>query len=426
MYEQLESEGFDIGYTSVCNLVRTLESAGRETYIKQAYDPGDVCEFDWGEVKLDIDGRLRRLNLAVFTSARGNYRYARLFYKQDTASFQQAHALFFDHVGGVYRRLVYDNMRTVIKRFVGPTEKEATEGLLQLSLYYQFDFRFCNIRRGNEKGHVERSVEYVRRKAFSRTGDFDSLASANVHLLSKCEWLNGLSRKENKGQSALDILQIEKAHLLPAPSRPFECGRLRELRVDKYSTVTVDTCYYSVPERFTEQLIRVKVYPHRVVAYAAGQQVCSHDKRHGSYEWSFELDHYLTTLKRKPGALDGSVALGQASARIKAVYEAHYVDSPRDFIDLLHYMRDQKKDVAAIERAIARLSILSTQTVTTDKIKTICDRKTAAAVNHAVFQQLTDPTDQADTIGQAAARQLGQLAGLMPDSGTLLDAGVIV
>ena len=50
IHEQLVSEGFDIGYTSVCNLVRDLKNAHRESFIKQSYDPGDVVEFDWGEV----------------------------------------------------------------------------------------------------------------------------------------------------------------------------------------------------------------------------------------------------------------------------------------------------------------------------------------------------------------------------------------
>jgi transposase len=72
--------------------------------------------------------------MAIFTTAKGNYRYARLFVKQDTPAFQQAHALFFDHIGGVYRELVYDNMKVAVKRFVGPTEKEAARGLLSLSI----------------------------------------------------------------------------------------------------------------------------------------------------------------------------------------------------------------------------------------------------------------------------------------------------
>lgn len=153
MHECLRREGYQIGYTSVCNYVRRRQASGKEAFIRQHYDPGQVCEFDWGEVRLNIDGQERLYQLAVFTPAYSNYRWARLFDRHDTASFQQAHALFFKYIGGVYGQLVYDNMRVVIRRFVGRTEKEPSEGLLRLSMYYHFDFRFCNVGRGNEKGH---------------------------------------------------------------------------------------------------------------------------------------------------------------------------------------------------------------------------------------------------------------------------------
>lgn len=61
-----------------------------------------------------------------------------------------------------YHTVVYDNMKVSVKRFVGPGEKAPTEALLQLSGYYGFNFRFCNVRRGNEKGQVERSVDKVK------------------------------------------------------------------------------------------------------------------------------------------------------------------------------------------------------------------------------------------------------------------------
>jgi len=68
-------------------------------------------------------------------------------------------------------------MRVVIKKFVGRQEKEPTEGLLKLCTYYHFEYRFCNVRKGNEKGHVERSVEIERRKIFSKRIDFESLVA---------------------------------------------------------------------------------------------------------------------------------------------------------------------------------------------------------------------------------------------------------
>ena len=47
-----------------------------------------------------------------------------------------------------------------------------------LSLHYQFKIRLCEPRKGNQKGHVERSVEYVRRKAFSHCDTFSDLEEA--------------------------------------------------------------------------------------------------------------------------------------------------------------------------------------------------------------------------------------------------------
>lgn len=53
-------------------------------------------------------------------------------------------------------------MRVAEKLFV-ETEKEHTDGLLKLSLYYGYQFHFCNIQKGNEKGHVVRSVEVTKK-----------------------------------------------------------------------------------------------------------------------------------------------------------------------------------------------------------------------------------------------------------------------
>ena len=112
IYEFLIKKGFDISYPSVSNIVRSLKDTLNEAFIKQEYSLGNICEFDWGEVKLNIDNKgFRKYQLAVFTTAYGNYRFAVLFETQDTIAFQQSHALFFEHVGGIYNTMVYDNMK---------------------------------------------------------------------------------------------------------------------------------------------------------------------------------------------------------------------------------------------------------------------------------------------------------------------------
>jgi transposase len=413
MHEVLLAEGFDLGYSRLCTVVRELEDIVPESFIRQAYAPGDVCEFDWGEVKLRLTGQLTRIQMGIFTSATGNYRYAQLFMKQDTAAFQHAHALFFEHLGGVYREVVYDNMRVAVKKFVGPTEKEATEGLLSLSVYYQFRFRFCNVRRGNEKGHVERSVEYVRRKAFSRRDEFADLDEANVYLLDVCSRLNTTPQTGLAGQTAEAMLAEERPYLLPVGPR-FECGELREVCVDAYSTINVDTCRYSVPEQYVGQRLQVRVSPDQVIGYVDGQRVCRHRRRYGKQEWSLTLTHYLRTLARKPGALSGSVAFKQSDPRLQAVYDREYPDRPKDFIALLRYMTTSDKTLEEIDTVIQQLRRTGVQTLTTDMIKMVCERESAPG-----------PAQSSSGIEQAASAQLQRLAELVPNH-TVVQGGPVL
>src|SRR5665811_1229017 len=94
----LHEQGFGIGYTTVCNYIREKlgkSATNQEAFIRQQYEPASVCEFDWGEIKLNISGHLWRFQLAVFTSAYSNYRYAMIYRRQDTMAFMESHVSFF-------------------------------------------------------------------------------------------------------------------------------------------------------------------------------------------------------------------------------------------------------------------------------------------------------------------------------------------
>jgi len=369
IYETLEAEGVQISYSTILRTVRSLERKPKEAYIKALYEPGDVCEFDWGEVTLKINGKLQIFQMAVFASAYGNYRFAYLFTKQTTEGFQEAHALFFQHIGGVYRTMVYDNMKVAVKRFVG-TEKEPTQGLLQLSLYYGFQYRFCNIRSGNEKGHVERSVEVVRRKAFAFRDEFESLDEANQYLQEVCTRRNQKPQSEHNGQTAHERLEDERPALLPAMP-PFDAARVIYGRVDKYATIMVDQNRYSVPDHLVGESIMIKVYSTRVLCFHQETQIAEHMRCTGSHEWRLDLNHYLDTLKKKPGAFAGSAAWQQAPQKIKTIYELYYTKRDKEFVQLLQYIRDEAH-FAEVEQAIVELERIHPDHVTTDKIKVVC------------------------------------------------------
>lgn len=181
MHEKLLDAGYSISYTTVRNFVNQEIAKSREVYIRRYCEPGYEVEFDWGEVKLEIDGKLKAYSLAVFTLPYSNYRFARLYQSESQVCVLDVHTKFIEHVDFIPAVFVYDNMRTVVKSFIG-NEKTITDSMVNLSNYYQFKIRLCQTRKGNEKGHVERSVEFIRRKAFASQYTFTSLGAAPSNI----------------------------------------------------------------------------------------------------------------------------------------------------------------------------------------------------------------------------------------------------
>ncbi len=70
IYECLIEEGYEIGYTTVCNYIRDKLKEEKEAYIRQEYKLGDVVEFDWGYVNLTIDNKPKILQMAVLQQQR--------------------------------------------------------------------------------------------------------------------------------------------------------------------------------------------------------------------------------------------------------------------------------------------------------------------------------------------------------------------
>jgi len=400
--EALHGKGHQIGYTTVCNYIREQEGkvSNKEAFIRQEYQPGTSCEFDWGEIKLTIAGQLVRLNLAVFTSAYSNYRYASIYQRQDTLAFLESHVSFFSHTGGIYHEMVYDNMRVAVAKFVGPHEKEPTQALLQLKGHYQFAHRFCNAYRGNEKGHVERSVEYIRRKAFGVKDNFETLEGAMAYLNKVVEKLNN-TRQQLTGKTAADMFVAEKKELWQSPG-PLACSEAIQLRADKYATVSFRCNRYSVPDNLVGHFVDAKVFSHKIEFYHENSLVATHTRDYGNHQWIISIEHYLSTFHKKPGALQGSVALSRSSY-LKQLYGQFYANSQRDFIDLLHYCNKHRISGEELETAVSRITGTCPQGVETEKITAVLGNKTAL--------QGKLPTKATETMGMAK-KQLQQAAAL--------------
>lgn len=372
IHEALISEGFDIGYTSVCCAIVNIARQLREAFIRQEHAPGQIVEFDWGEVKLTIGQKLCIFQMPVFTTACGNYRYADLYHNGKTESFLDTHANFFEEIGGVHSQIVYDNTKVAVSRFAGHNEKEPTDELLKLSTYYGFSFRFCNTFRANEKGHVERSVEYVRRKVFSKRDRFESLDKARLYLRQELKTLNLKPQILLNGKNATEMLKDERDYLYLKPPR-YDSARKVESRVNKYSCVVLNGCCYSVPDSFVGEFVTVKAYPDRIICFYKDEKIAFHKRLYGNHEWRIDINHYLKTLKAKPGALAHSTAFAQMEPGLKNIYNKYFIGAEKRFVELLEMTG--KIGLEKIQEAIKELETINPGLVDLDKIIVICSRK---------------------------------------------------
>ena len=320
IHQTLVEEGFDISLSTIHVELARLRERPAKVFVRQTYELGDRLEYDFGEVRLDCGEGVRVYHMAVLSSPGGDFRWAYLYTNEKQGVFLDSHVKFFEMMGGCYKEVVYDNMKNVVKKFIGRNEKELNPELSKMAAYYGFRINVTNCFSGNEKGHVESSVKILRNQIFSRHYTFSSLDEAR-------EYLHSQLLKHNEGSE----MEEEKLHLLPYKP-PLELALISEHTVNSYSMVCVDTCFYSVPEYMAGHKVYVKKYHEEIRIFSANQLLCKHKRIFGNGNMQVDIRHYLDTLLRKPGAVRNSVAL-KSIPRLKAIFDTHYSETPKKFIE---------------------------------------------------------------------------------------------
>ena len=72
--------------------------------------------------------------------------------------------------------------RCRISKITGSREREVTHEFLRLESHYLFEHHFCLVRRPNEKGHVERLLDFARANILVPVPVTDDLARLNEQL----------------------------------------------------------------------------------------------------------------------------------------------------------------------------------------------------------------------------------------------------
>lgn len=331
IHQLLVEKGHKISYSTLAKELKRIRGTGKECFILQNYKYGDRLEYDFGEVKLIIGGLKVKLYMAVFSAPASNFRWCYLYENSKKDVFLESHVKFFKMVNGVWKEVVYDNMRNVVSKFLGKNEKEINKDLIALANYYGFSINVTNAFKGNEKGHVESSVKILRNKLYAKQYEFKDREELYNYTNKRLVEFNKKSQIEE-----------EKQYLLKTKP-PYELSKIRVGKVNKCAVVQVENNKYSVPDYLVGQTVSVKIYRTKIMFFSNNEFVCWHEKLKGKGNASINIFHYLKTLLKKPNALKNSIALEQ-NPTLRNVFETYYYDNPKSFLKLLNENKNKNLD----------------------------------------------------------------------------------
>lgn len=345
---------FQGGESTVRDYVRKQRKKTADVYIPLEFGPGESAQCDWGEATVMYQGVKTTLQLFCMRLCCSGDIFVRVYRHQRQEAFFDGICRGLEFFGGVPREVVFDNLKTAVKRMLAGGKREEQEGFARLRTHYVFEARFCNPASGNEKGMVENLVGYSRRNFLVPVPEVADLDALNAMLLSRCE-RNRHRRRDRSQETVRELLERERPHLLALPGQRFDCCVRRTVSVDHCSRFQFETNRYSVPFGYADQELTLKAYVDRLDVYCVDRLVASHRRSYGRLEDRLELDHYLEVLARKPGALRDAKPWRQAS--VPSCYRRLFEELKgsaqgcREFVDVLLLRRDG--DTQAVDQAVA-------------------------------------------------------------------------
>ncbi|MBX9793053.1 MAG: IS21 family transposase [Burkholderiaceae bacterium] len=308
LFEQIQAEGYAGGYSAVTDFVRAWRGKAGKTpqgFVPLQFALGEAFQFDWSEEHLLIGGVYRKI-LAAHTKLCASRAFWVVAYpSQGHEMLFDAHARSFAALGGVPRRGIYDNMKTAVDKVLKGKGRIVNARFSVMCAHYLFDPDFCNVASGWEKGVVEKNVQDSRRRIWleAQSVQFSSFDALNVWLAERCRALwEELKHPEFKALSIAEMLEQERLEMMPMPT-PFDGYVEHWASVSSTCLITVASNRYSVPCEWSRHRVSVRLYSNQVVIVVDDAIVARHERLLAEHQVSFDWQHYVPLISRKPGAL---------------------------------------------------------------------------------------------------------------------------
>jgi transposase len=180
--EIIQGEGYPGKVSILRDFVREIrpQYKPKPVYIRMEYHPGEYGQVDWGEMPKPVlwQGHWCRVNAFVMVLCYSRLLYVEFSLATQLADFLRCHQNALRFFGYVPKSCVYDNLSSVVKRRRG-TDITLNETFQQFAGYYCFQVHPCWPGAPNQKGVVERPIDYIANNFWAgrHFADFTDLVS---------------------------------------------------------------------------------------------------------------------------------------------------------------------------------------------------------------------------------------------------------
>lgn len=221
LYREIVERGYRGGQSQLRAFMRTLRpTLPAEPVVRFETAMGEQLQVDW------VEFRKGAAPLHAFCATLGYSRASYVEFVSDmkVATLIACHERAFAAFGGVPRRILYDNMKTVVleRDVYGEGQHRYHAGFLDYAGHSGFIIKLCRPYRAKTKGKVERFNGYLRRSFYvplasrlAQSGQQLDVVTANIEV---ARWLREVANERLHGttqEKPAERLQQEKPCLQP-------------------------------------------------------------------------------------------------------------------------------------------------------------------------------------------------------------------
>jgi transposase len=301
LFGEIRAQGYSGGYTVLKEHLAGVRPARKEVFLRLETLPGEAAQVDWANCGSIVIGNARRkLSCFVMVLSWSRMMYLEFTLSQTLGDFLACHVNAFKFFGGIPKKILYDNLKTVVLTRVG-RDIRFHNAFLDFAGCHLFEPKPCNVRRANEKGIVENGIRFVRSSFLEgyEIIDFSSLQRDAI------AWRDDVANVRIHGtthERPADRLAHEQLLLQKVPDRPYDTAFTKSVQADSQAFIRFDTNRYSVPWALAHQALTLKVSAHNLRLYNDQELVVEHIRSYEKY-LTFELpEHRKGLLAKRRGA----------------------------------------------------------------------------------------------------------------------------